>query len=77
MGNVLITVTRSAGADEALVVFVDNHGDLPVRVVLNDGDDHLGVEYQYEPGREREAKTVSLTVGYDEVAYEDPAGVSG
>ena len=70
-GNLTITVTRSAGKDGAVIVFIDTNGepdgsdDGPaLRVLLNDHDVFSGVEYDDDAdlGDGREASEVTFDV---------------
>jgi hypothetical protein len=61
--EVLVTVTRSAGPDGAVLVFIDTpnfepDGSPGLRVLVNDGDVFIGRPHQpAEDGQEREATT--------------------
>lgn len=66
-----ITVTRSAGLDGAVVVFLD--GDFPggLRIVVNDSEEH-GVPYEPQiDAEEREAGDVTFTYELADIAYTD------
>lgn len=54
LGEVDVTITRSAGPDNAYVVFIDTSFEPDgsngpgLRVILNDGDVFVGVPYEPE-----------------------------
>ena len=74
----LITVTRSAGDDRAVLVFIDTEfavdgkGRGPgLRVLVNDDEAFVG--QAYDLGANHDAKAVSLSVSLDDIAYEEEA----
>ena len=76
LADVRIAVTRSAGGDRAVVVFIDTtfepdgSGTVPgLRVLVNDGDAFVGVPY--ENGNHQEAETQHFQVRLDEIPYID------
>lgn len=80
MSGVEVTVTRSAGTDGAVVVFVDtdfepdaSDGGPGLRIVVNDTDtyplSYLGKKFEWEGPDDHPAKAVKLTVQLDEIAY--------
>lgn len=74
-GSVLVTVTRSAGDDRAVLVFIDTDfdprgrrgGSPGLRVILN--DDEVFVGKAYDLGGNHEAESRSLNVNLDEIGY--------
>lgn len=72
MANYEITVTRSAGSDGAVVVFIDgDFSDTGLRIVLNDNEDlYASPAWQPAPeGEENEAKSVHLPFDLSDVEY--------
>jgi hypothetical protein len=72
--DLTISVTRSAGDDRAVLVFIDTEfepfgsDDSPgLRVLLNDNEVYVGTAYDL--GGHHEAKAKKMTVGLDEIAY--------
>jgi len=74
-GIVEITVTRSAGDDQAIVVFIDTDfepfaagpDELGLRVLLNDNEVYVGKAYDL--GAHHEAKSVTFQVQLDDIDY--------
>jgi hypothetical protein len=74
-GAVEITVTRSAGDDRAVVVFIDTDfeplpagpEELGLRVLLNDNEVYVGKAYDL--GSHHEAKSVKFEVSLDDIDY--------
>ena len=74
-GRVTISVTRSAGDDRAVVVFIDTEGFEPggfdggpgMRVLINDDEAWVGKAYDY--GGHHEAKDVKFELTLDDIAY--------
>jgi hypothetical protein len=71
---VTITVTRSAGDDRAVVVFIDTafepngtDGGPGLRVLVNDDEAYVGTAYDL--GAHHEAKSVEFEVRSDDIAY--------
>jgi hypothetical protein len=65
---VSVTVTRSAGADGALLVLIDT-GE-PLRIMFNDAYLYADVEYAHPENDElRDAGDVTLDVTAEQVAY--------
>jgi hypothetical protein len=82
---VTVTVTRSGGADGAMLVFIDTDfepngsDDGPgLRVRLNDDIVYEGKAYRMTGGDHREASSVELAVELDDIRYLDdvPADVT-
>jgi len=74
MGAVEVTVTRSAGDDRAIVVFIDtdfepdgSDGGTGLRVLLNDNEAYVGKAYDL--GAHHEAKSVTFQVQLDDIDY--------
>lgn len=75
----LITVTRSAGDDRAVVIFVDTDDgadsvgvqhDPGLRILVNDVEAFVGKAYDMlESGKMHEAKSVSFNVSLDDIDY--------
>jgi hypothetical protein len=73
-GAVEITVTRSAGDDRAVVVFIDTDFEPDgsdqgpgLRVLLNDNEVYVGKAYDL--GSHHEAKSKGVTVTLDDIDY--------
>ena len=74
-----VSVTRSAGDDRAIVVFIDTNfepdGKAPngsdegpgLRVLINDNEAYVGKAYDY--GRHHEAKSVTFEVELKDIEY--------
>lgn len=75
--QVLVTVTRSAGDDQAVLVFIDTTGFEPngtdggpgLRVLINDDEAYVGKAYDL--GCNHEATARSLEVDLDDIPYEE------
>lgn len=73
--EVEISVTRSAGDDRAVLVFIDTsfepfapgEEDLGLRVLLNDNEIYVGKPYDL--GEHHEARAVNLIVRSDDIDY--------
>lgn len=83
--DVRLAVTRSAGDDRAVVVFVDTEfepdasdGGPGLRVLLNDDEAYVGKAYdlpeRHDPGHEAAAK--HFEVRLDEIPYAEPEETS-
>lgn len=66
-GNLTITVTRSAGTDGAVLVFIDTDGEPngsdggpALRVLLNDDEAFVGVPYALDDHREAASVTFDV-----------------
>lgn len=78
--DLLITVTRSAGDDRAVVVFIDTptfepngKGDSPgLRVLVNDDEAFVGKALVF--GENHEAESVSFEVSLDDIPYTGEEG---
>jgi hypothetical protein len=73
-GGLRVTVTRSAGEDRAVLVFIDTafeptgaDGSTGLRVLINDDEAWVGTAYDF--GRNHEAKSVEFEVSLDDIAY--------
>jgi hypothetical protein len=68
-----ITVTRSAGTDGAVVVFIDGDFDQTgLRVRVNDEPIYAAPAFEHDGGdNDREAKSVKLPFTLEDIAYED------
>ena len=73
--RVTIAVTRSGGADGAVLIFVDtdfepdgSDGGPGLRILVNDGDAFIGMPYGSD-GVNHEAKTVELRVALKDIDY--------
>jgi len=71
---VIITVTRSAGNDRAVTVFIDTafepngaDGGPGLRVLVNDDEAYVGKAYDL--GENHEAKSVEFEVRTEDIAY--------
>jgi hypothetical protein len=74
MGAVEVTVTRSAGDDRAVVVFIDTDFEPDgsdngpgLRVLINDDEAYVGKAYDL--GSHHEAKSVKFEVNLDDIDY--------
>lgn len=77
--KVTVAVTRSAGIDGAVVVFIDtdfepdaSDGGPGLRVLINDHDTYAGVAHEYDDTGvipEHEAPSKSLEVALSEIDY--------
>lgn len=75
-GGLRLTVTRSAGNDRAITVFIDTafepngeDGSSGLRVLLNDDEIFEGKAYEYERNVHHEAKSVEFEVSLDDIDY--------
>lgn len=74
--SITVTVTRSAGDDQAVLVFIDTNfepsasdGGPGLRVLINDHDTYVGVAFDHNEENEREAKSVEHTIKLSDIAY--------
>lgn len=74
MSDLRISVTRSAGDDRAVVVFVDtdfepdgSDGGPGLRILVNDNEGFVGKAYDL--GAHHEAEDVKFEVSFDDIAY--------
>jgi len=72
--DVRIAVTRSAGDDRAVLVFIDttfepdgSDGGPALRVLVNDDEAYVGKAYDF--GAHHEAETQHFTVRLDDIPY--------
>ena len=76
MPDLTITVTRSAGDDRAVVVFIDTEfeptGKPGLRILVNDNEVYEGKRYELDANHD--AKSVSFEVSLDDIAY---TGIEG
>ena len=65
-----VTVTRSAGTDGAVVVFIDGDFEIAggLRILVNDADAYHTVQYEQDD-TDRDAKQVSMTFTLPEIEY--------
>lgn len=74
-GELLITVTRSAGDDRAVTVFIDTQfnptGDPGLRILVNDDEAYVGKAYDIPERSDKthEAHSVQFSVGLEDIAY--------
>jgi hypothetical protein len=75
-GTVEVTVTRSAGDDRAVTVFIDtdfepggSDGGPGLRVLINDDEAYVGKAYDF--GAHHGAAAKKMSVQLDEIAYLD------
>ena len=73
MEDILLTVTRSSGADGAVVIFIDTPtfeptGDPGLRILLNDTPVYEG--RAHDPSGDRDADSVSIAVNLSEIGYQ-------
>jgi hypothetical protein len=75
-----VTITRSAGSDGAVVIFIDGafgvDGNAPLRIIVNDEEHPVYAEAEHESwktrddaGWMREARDVRVTVHPKDIAY--------
>lgn len=77
MSSVLITVTRSAGNDRAVLVFIDTEGFNPdgsgdgpgLRILVNDNEAYAGVAYDFDPDVSHDALAVQHAVDLADIPY--------
>lgn len=73
-----VTVTRSAGSDGAVVVFVDgDFGETGLRILLNDDEVFVGKRYELCPETPRPARKVSLTFTLEDIDYDEEEPADG
>ena len=72
--EVTVTVTRSAGDDRAVIVFIDTEfepdgsdGGPALRVLINDDEAYVGKAYDL--GKHHEAASVKFEVSLDDITY--------
>lgn len=72
--DIAITVTRSAGDDRAVTVFIDTEfepdgsdGGPGLRVFINDDETYVGKEYDF--GANHQASSRTFTVRLADIAY--------
>ena len=74
MKDYRIVVTRSVGADEAVLIMIDapigeNSDELPLRIDLNDSPVYARVDYTHRQGIARTAPEHVLEVDVKDLAY--------